>query len=250
MLTPMRILAIFAHPDDEIGCAATLAKHAQAGHAVTLVWTTMGELASQFGDTPAAEVQRIRREHGAWVAGKIGAEHAFFDMGDSRMTGGREEALQLARLYAHFRPEAVLTWSDDHPHPDHRMTAKVAFDALTLARIPKIVNEGAAPAPDTSDDGLPEGGEDIRRLEAHRKPVRFFQYHSAASPHPEVFVDVSDTAEIGAEVMAYYQAFYGWEWSKGDYLRGREQLGRMAGCRYAERYTLRRGHAPAYPLLP
>ncbi|MFD1729956.1 PIG-L deacetylase family protein [Deinococcus malanensis] len=143
----MRIMAVFAHPDDEIGCIGTLAKHAARGDEVMLVWTTLGELASQFGDQTHEEVTRVRREHGAWVAGKIGALHHFFDMGDSRMTGSRTEALQLARLYAQFRPNAVITWSDDHPHPDHRMTAKIAFDAITLARIPKIINEEGAACP-------------------------------------------------------------------------------------------------------
>ena len=117
-------VAVFAHPDDEIGCIGTLARHAARGDKVMLVWTTLGELASQFGDASHEEVTRIRREHGAWVAAQIGAEHTFFDMGDSRMTGGRDEALQLARLYASFQPNAVITWSDDHPHPDHRMSGQ------------------------------------------------------------------------------------------------------------------------------
>lgn len=138
----MRILAVFAHPDDELGCVGTLAKHARRGDEVMLAWTTHGELASQYVDQSDEEVRRIRREHGAWVAEKLGGESHFFDMGDSRMTGSREEALQLARLYARFRPDVVITWSDDNPHPDHRMTAKIAFDAVTLARIPKILNDG------------------------------------------------------------------------------------------------------------
>ena len=45
-------MAVFAHPDDEIGAAGTLALHAQKGDRVMLVWMTRGELASQFGDTP------------------------------------------------------------------------------------------------------------------------------------------------------------------------------------------------------
>ncbi|MEW6420340.1 MAG: PIG-L family deacetylase, partial [Deinococcota bacterium] len=57
----MRIMAVFAHPDDEIGCIGTLAKHAARGDEVMLVWTTLGELASQFGDTPHEEVRRVRR---------------------------------------------------------------------------------------------------------------------------------------------------------------------------------------------
>ena len=67
------LLAVFAHPDDEIGCIGTLAKHSARGDEVMLVWTTMGELASQFGDAPHEEVTRVRREHGAWVAGRTSA---------------------------------------------------------------------------------------------------------------------------------------------------------------------------------
>ncbi|MFC4427367.1 PIG-L deacetylase family protein [Deinococcus navajonensis] len=250
----MRIMAVFAHPDDEIGCIGTLAKHAARGDEVMLVWTTLGELASQFGDAPHEEVTQVRREHGAWVAQRIGALHHFFDMGDSRMTGGRDEALQLARLYAQFRPSAVMTWSDDHPHPDHRMTAKIAFDAITLARIPKILNEEGrgvpmAPAPDLGDAGAADSGEDVRRLQAWREPVRFYQYHAPASPYPEVFTDISETAEVAADVMAYYQAFYKWTWTREQFLATRAATGRLCGANYAERFTLKASHLPARDFL-
>ncbi|SEJ01458.1 N-acetylglucosaminyl deacetylase, LmbE family [Deinococcus reticulitermitis] len=249
----MRILAVFAHPDDEIGCIGTLAKHARRGDEVMLVWTTLGELASQFGDATHEEVTRVRREHGAWVAGKIGAQHHFFDMGDSRMTGSRAEALELARLYARFRPQAVITWSDDHPHPDHRMTAKIAFDAVTLARIPKIVNERAGgpmlPAPDLSGDPGMDSGEDQPRLEAWRDSVRFYQYHAAASPYPEIAVDTEDTIDVAAEVMAYYQAFYKWAWTPELYRQSRAEAGRLCGAKYAERFNLRVSHLPAQDYL-
>ncbi|WP_309572293.1 PIG-L deacetylase family protein [Deinococcus sp.] len=256
----MRIMAVFAHPDDEIGCIGTLAKHAARGDEVMLVWTTLGELASQFGDTSHEEVTRVRREHGAWVAERIGATYHFFDMGDSRMTGGRAEALQLARLYATFRPNAVITWSDDHPHPDHRMTAKIAFDAVTLARIPKIVNESGggpmSPPPNLSGGEAGESGEDAARmdtgrLDALRDPVRFYQYFAPASPYQEVIVDVTDTIEAGADVMAYYHDFYKWVWTKDQYREGRAAIGRMAGAgaKYAEHFTLRVSHLPAKAYL-
>ncbi|UBV41956.1 PIG-L family deacetylase [Deinococcus taeanensis] len=250
----MRVMAVFAHPDDEIGCIGTLAAHAARGDEVMLVWTTLGELASQFGDKSHEEVTRVRREHGAWVARRIGAQHHFFDMGDSRMTGGRDEALQLARLYARFRPNAVITWSDDHPHPDHRMTAKIAFDAVTLARIPKIINEqgdevAMPPAPDLSGDTAIESGEDVRRLDAWREPVRFYQYYAPASPYPEVFVNTTDTLDVAAEVMAYYHAFYGWQWSAEQYRAARVDLGRLAGVGAAERFNLRAAHLRARDYL-
>ena len=72
----MNLMAVFAHPDDELGCIGTLAKHAARGDRVMLVWTTHGELASQFGDAGHEEVRRVRQEHGAWVAGQIGAGDA------------------------------------------------------------------------------------------------------------------------------------------------------------------------------
>ncbi|MGI8747942.1 MAG: PIG-L deacetylase family protein [Deinococcus sp.] len=231
----MNLMAVLAHPDDEIGCIGTLAKHARRGDRVMLVWTTLGELASQFVDAPRGEVVRVRQGHGAWVAGHIGAEHRFFDMGDSRMTGSREEALHLARLYAEFQPNAVIAWSDDHPHPDHRMSAKIAYDAVTLARIPKIVGEGR----EASNEPL----------SAWREPLRFYQYHSVASPHPEVFVDIGETVDLAQGVMSYYQEFYQWAFTPEQYREGRARLGALSGVKYAERFTLRAAHAQAREFL-
>ncbi len=228
----MRLLALFAHPDDELGCVGTLAKHAKRGDAVMLAWTTHGELASQFLDESEREVRRVRQEHGARVAERVGAEHKFFDMGDSRMTGTRGEALDVARLYAEWKPDAVLTWSDDNPHPDHRMTAKIAFDAVTLARIPKIINEGVK-----------------ETFEAHRKPVRFYQYASSASPRPYVHVDVGDEIELCTELFAFYADFYKWTYTPEQFRESRAVFGRESGVKFAERFQVRQAFAPARAFL-
>ena len=223
----MRLLAVLAHPDDELGCAGTLAKHAARGDAVKLVWTTHGELASQFVEEPEEEVRRVRQGHGAWVAKRLGASHQFFDMGDSRLTGSRSEALALARLYAEFKPDAVVTWNDDHPHPDHRMTAKIAYDALTLARIPKILNEGRS-AP----------------LEPHRRPVRFYQYLSFAPRYPTVHVDTSEHIDALLDIFSFYRDVYGWTLTAEQLERNRAQRGREVGVAYAEVFELRSRFAP------
>ena len=228
----MRLLALFAHPDDELGCVGTLAKHAKRGDAVMLAWTTHGELASQFLEESEGEVRRIRQEHGAHVAGRVGAEHRFFDMGDSRMTGARTEALAVARLYAEWKPDAVLTWSDDNPHPDHRMTAKIAFDAVTLARIPKIINEGVE-----------------ETFEAHRKPVRFYQYGSSGSPRPYVHVDVGDEIELCTELFGFYADFYKWQYTPEGFREARAVFGRESGVKFAERFQVRQAFAPARDYL-
>ncbi len=227
----MRILAVFAHPDDELGCVGTLAKHARRGDEVMLAWTTHGELASQYVDQSDEEVRRIRREHGAWMAEKLGGESHFFDMGDSRMTGSREEALQLARLYARFRPDVVITWSDDNPHPDHRMTAKIAFDAITLARIPKVLNDG--------------GGD----FEPHRERVRFLQYPTMGSPRPFMHVDIGEEIDLATELFRFYQEFYNWNFSPEQFLASKASFGRESGVKYAEKFQRRSPYAPALNYL-
>jgi N-acetylglucosamine malate deacetylase 1 len=229
----MNLMAVFAHPDDELGCIGTLAAHAAQGDRIMLVWTTHGELASQFGGVADEEVRRVRREHGAWVAAQLGADHHFFDMGDSRMTGSRDEGLALARLYAAFQPDVVIGWSDDHAHPDHRMSAKIAFDAITLARIPKIISEGL------EEPLLP-----------HRKPVRFYQYPSAGSAYPTVHVDVSAQLELIERIFGFYRSFYGWELSPEGFVRNLAARGVEAGVAFAEAFQLRRRFVPARSRLP
>ncbi len=224
-------MAIFAHPDDELGCVGTLCKHTARGDAAMLVWTTHGELASHFGGKPAAEVRRTREHHGAHVAGRLGAEHRFFDMGDSHLTGSRAEALQLARLYARWQPDAIITWDDYSAHPDHRMTAKIAFDAITLARIPKILGE---------DD----------ELAPHRKPVKLYQYAHSAASWPTVSVDIGEQLEAIKELFGFYRDFYGWEWSAEQFAAHHAIAGREAGVEYAETFQLRKHFAPAWDYLP
>ncbi len=232
MLSPMNILAIFAHPDDEISCLGTLAKHAARGDNVKLVWTTYGELASQFGDTRAAQVQATREAHGRFVAQTIGASYQFFDMGDSKMLGSRAEALALARLYAEFKPDAVITWDDFNRHPDHRATAKIAFDALTFARIPKILNEGRTD-----------------KLEPHREAITFYQYVCADSNRPVVHVDITNTFEVALKIRDYYADFYKWTWSSDDFRSSRATWGQAVGVKYAERFSIQRSVHPPLEYL-
>jgi LmbE family N-acetylglucosaminyl deacetylase len=228
----MNIIAVFAHPDDEIGCCATLAKHRARGDEVMLVWTTYGENASHFEGKTHDEVKRVRENHGKFVADLLGAQMHFFDFGDTHVQGNRAEALEMARLYCTFKPDVIITWDDWNRHPDHRATAKVAFDAITLARIPKVVREGG-----------------FDHLEAHRKNVTFYQYAPNESPRPLVHVNVTDTLEVAVKIRDFYAEFYGWEWSTEQFRASRAMLGQSVGVKYAERFTVQRSQHPPLEYL-
>lgn len=228
----MRILAVFSHPDDELGCVGTLSKHAKRGDDVMLVWTTYGELASHFVDAGAEDVRRIRHEHGRHVALRLGAEYRFFDMGDSRIKADREEKLELARFYAKFKPDVVITWSDAHAHPDHQATSRIAVDAVTFARIPKIINERSA-----------------EQLTPHRKPVRVYQYADPSCNRPVVHVDITGEIDLAVELFAFYQGFYGWEYSPEQFRANRATFGRECGVKFAEKLQVRGAFAPAVQYL-
>ncbi len=223
-LLPMKVLAVFAHPDDEIGAAGTLALHARRGDRVMLVWMTRGELASQFGEMPEPEVAQVREEHGAHVARLLGAEYRFLPFRDALLTGGREEALALARLMAEFRPDAVITWDPLDVHPDHRATHEAVLSALKFCRIPKLVGE------------------------AHRAPVRLYHYPRKDLARPWVYVDTTATQEVAEAVFAFYRDFYRWPVSLEEFRARRRLLGREAGVPFAEAFQT--DSPPAWPHLP
>ena len=220
----MNLMAIFAHPDDEIGAAGTLAFHARRGDLVLLVWMTRGELASHFQDASLEEAAQVREGHGAHVAELIGAEYRFLPFRDSFLTGGREEALALAQLMAEFRPDAVLTWDPLDVHPDHRATYQAALSALKLCRIPKLVGE------------------------AHRKPVRLYHYPREDLVRPWVYVDITPMMEVAEAVFSFYREFYRWPFTLEEFRARRRLLGQRVGVRFAEAFQTET--PPAWPGLP
>jgi N-acetylglucosamine malate deacetylase 1 len=240
----MKIMAVFAHPDDEMGCCATLAKHRARGDEVLLVWTTYGENASHFEGKTHDEVKQVREGHGKLVAEILGAQYRFFDFGDTHVKGDRAEALEMARLYAEWKPDAIITWDDWNRHPDHRTTAKLAFDAITLARIPKVVRGHDDRS--RRADGQQSGHD---TLEAHRKAVTFYQYAPSESPRPLVHVDVSEHLEPAIKIRDFYAEFYGWEWTTEQFRASRATLGQSVGVKYAERFTIQRSQHPPLEYL-
>lgn len=185
-MTRRTLLVGLAHPDDELGMAGTILAQVARGDRVVVVWLTRGEMTDAFGDLPAEEVARRREAQGAQAGEILGCEVRFLDFPDTRLEATPEAARRVARLLAEIRPDGLLTWGEawgrGMRHPDHQAAGKIFRDAITLARIAKVV--------------VPEP--------PHRAAVPVFTLRGAHSPLPAVAVDVGSHRERIHALGAFY----------------------------------------------
>src|SRR5215212_4890351 len=164
------LLVGLAHPDDEVGAAGTICAQVARGDRVVVVWLTKGEMTEAFGPVSAAEVSRIREEHGRTAGEILGCETRFLDFPDTRVEATPEAAYRVAHVIADVKPDGLLTWGDGWArgmrHPDHQASGKIWRDSITLARRAKAV------APDPP----------------HRAPAPVFTFRGAYSQLPAVVV--------------------------------------------------------------
>lgn len=211
------LLVGLSHPDDEVGCAGTIAAHRAAGDRVVLLWLSRGEMTEIFGDLPQEEVAERRMEHGRDAARILDAEPMFLEFPDTRIHATPDSARQVARVLASIRPDIVLTWGEAWArgmrHPDHHATATIIRDAITLARLRRVVD----PEP------------------PHRQPAPLFTLRGDHSTLPERTVDVSAHMDTIMALATHYHDRVGWP--DPDWLVERlERAGRPHGVRAAERF--------------
>ena len=131
------LMAIFSHPDDELGCAGTLANHSDAGNDVYLMFLTRGENATTIPGT-AEEKIKIRKKHSEEIEKILGIKVLFMDFPDSQIEYTMEGAYKIAEELKRIRPNAIITWNQTKRlgsgHPDHRNTSKLVYDAISYAR--------------------------------------------------------------------------------------------------------------------
>jgi LmbE family N-acetylglucosaminyl deacetylase len=124
---PLRILGIFAHPDDETLCAGgTFAKYARSGAEVRVISLTKGE-AGQIRDASVATRATLGavRERELDAAGEeLGlTETRCLDYPDSGLSKMESHTLVglASQLLSEIRPDVVITFAPDgfSGHPDH-----------------------------------------------------------------------------------------------------------------------------------
>ena len=134
-----RILAVFAHPDDETSVAGgTIARSVQEGVEVTVVTATRGEwgtlgtggMTIAREELPAvreAEHRAVMQLYGAHPPVFLGYEDA--KMGEADLAPAVQ---QMAAQMQRVRPDVVITWGPTgmSRHPDHIAVHRAAVQAF------------------------------------------------------------------------------------------------------------------------
>ena len=175
----MRVLAVVAHPDDEVlGAGGALARHALAGDEVHIL--ILGTGATARPDSDAADVIGLRNA-AVLAANSLGATVELKTLPDNRFDSvDLLDVAQLVEATAHsFRPEVVYTHSRADLNIDHRIT----HDAVLTA---------CRPVP----------GSTVKRLLCFETPSS--TEWGVAAFKPTVFVDVSGSWNRKVDALRRY----------------------------------------------
>ena len=147
-----KLMAIFAHPDDEGAMGGTLAKYAQQGVEIMLVCATRGEV-GEISDPALATAEtlgEVRQQELERACAIMGIQHLrWLDYRDSGMDGtpqnedpralvqadADEVRGKVVGLIRAFQPDVVVTFEPFgwYGHPDHIAMSRWATEAYPLA---------------------------------------------------------------------------------------------------------------------
>jgi LmbE family N-acetylglucosaminyl deacetylase len=153
----MRLLGIYAHPDDETFCTGgTFARYAARGAAIMVVSATRGQ-AGQIRDAEVATrrtIGQVREEELRRACSHLGVRQArCLDFLDGALAKADFESLvgDLTCAIREFGPTAVFTFGPDggYGHPDHLTISAAATEAWEragdAAHFPEQIANGLAP---------------------------------------------------------------------------------------------------------
>jgi LmbE family N-acetylglucosaminyl deacetylase len=125
---PLKVVCVGGHPDDpESGCAGTLSRYAELGHAVTILYLTRGERGIR--DKGLDESGKIRTAECEKACQVMGTHARFFGQidGATEMTRAHVEA--MTKLLTEEQPDVVFTHWPVDTHMDHQVASMLAIRA-------------------------------------------------------------------------------------------------------------------------
>ena len=218
-----RVLAVVAHPDDEVlGCGGALAWHAKRGDEVSVVILADGET-SREGGTKASIATRESAAHKAGLI--LGAQRVLtHGLPDNQLdTCSRQSIAKLVETHiAELRPDVVYTHHVGDLNVDHRMT----HEAVAIAC-------------------RPQPGHPVKTLLCFEIPssTEWRLPGSAAPFEPNWFLDISPVFETKQKALRAYDAEMR-DWPHPRSYEAVEHLARWrgatVGCAAAEAFLLGR----------
>ncbi len=137
------LLAVFAHPDDEIYVAPILARYAREGARVYLVIATDGARGgAPHATIPLGEaLAAARAQEAACATRELGIEQPILlGFGDGALgaivsppnADLERLASKVREAIATVKPDAILTWGPEgaYGHPDHRLVSSVVMQVV------------------------------------------------------------------------------------------------------------------------
>ena len=156
----LRILGIFAHPDDsEFMLGGSVARWIDEGAQVTYCIVTNGAAGSNDPNQDLGELVRLREAEQRAACAILGVQEVIFlGYTDGTLQPTLELRRDLARIIRQLKPDRVITgdptavlYGNDYiNHPDHRAVAEAAIyavfpSAVTRPIFPELLAEGYEP---------------------------------------------------------------------------------------------------------
>jgi LmbE family N-acetylglucosaminyl deacetylase len=142
----LKVVCVGAHPDDpESGCAGSLARYAEAGHSVSVIYLTRGERGIQGKSLDeAAKIRSLESEAACTI---IAAKPIFFGQIDGATEVNRAQVEAMTNLLSTEKPDIVFTHWPVDTHMDHQVASFLAIRAcMVMAKRPHLyffeVNSG------------------------------------------------------------------------------------------------------------
>jgi LmbE family N-acetylglucosaminyl deacetylase len=228
-LLPKRVLAVGAHADDiDVMAAGSIAAWIEAGARVEYLVLTDGGKGSEDRGMTTEELRETRREEQRAAARLLGVKGChFLSYEDGQLEVSMELKRDIVRIIRKIKPDTVVVMDPTLVysvkigmlnHPDHRAAGQATLDAVyPLARdhlsFPELLDE---------------------KLEPHKvSHVLLTNYESH-----NYLVDICDSFETKLAALEKHVSQFTDQQALRSWLtKSARQLGKEAGCRYAESFV-------------
>ena len=193
----LRILGIFAHPDDsEFTCGGAAALWSDHGAQITYVIITNGAAGSNDPNQNLAELVHMREAEQRAACAVLGVQEVIFlGYADGTLQPTIELRRELTRIIRQLKPDRVITGdptavfygTEYINHPDHRAAAEAAIyavfpSAVTRPIFPELLAEGYEP-------------HQVKEV-----------YISGDDVHNNTYIDISSTLERKIEALRCHKS--------------------------------------------